>query len=219
MQNMGGEAGTAAAPELTIEKENFKIIKSYSGYSGVYIAKVKNDTGMPIYITDGSMQLTDSEGKMVGEAKYLYPIASKYLEPGESTFVSMQADLEDNAEVNVTKNIVVKSSGYGSDYALTVENPTYIKGESEYDSDTMKVTVFNNTDQPLPGIEVVMVLEDAEGNLLFMSTESLYRYDLGPNSSITLVSSVDNKLREYLTENGIEPATVEAFAWVENNDW
>ena len=74
-------------------------------------------------------------------------------------------------------------------------------------------------DQPLPGIEVVMVLEDAEGNLLFMSTESLYRYELGPNSSITLVSSVDNKLREYLTENGIEPATVEAFAWVENNDW
>ena len=99
---------------------------------------------------------------------------------------------------------------------MTVENPAFAKGQSEYDSDTMRVTVVNSSDAPLPGIEMAAVLEDAEGNLLFMTTESLYRYELGPNSTITLVSSVDNKVTEYLAANGIEPSAVEAIAWVEN---
>ena len=101
---------------------------------------------------------------------------------------------------------------------MQLADPVYIKGESEYDSDTMKVTVINDTDQPLPGIEVILVLEDAEGNLLCAGTESLYRYELGPNSTINLVTSVDSKVRDYCTENGIEPAAVEAFGWVENRD-
>ena len=63
---------------------------------------------------------------------------------------------------------------------------------------------------------VIFDLKDAEGNLLDMETESLYRYELGPHSSLTLVSAVDSKVRDYLVENGIEPAAVEAFAWVEN---
>ena len=215
-------AGTAssASAEATVVKDSFKIIKSYSGYTGLYIAKLQNETDKPMFITDGSMQLTDKDGNHVGEAKYLYPTGSKYLEPGEITFVAMQADLTDNIEVNVAKHVDTKfDSYYNTDFAVTVENPTYVKGSSEYDSDVMRVTVVNNSDEPLAGIEAVLVLEDAEGNLLCISTESLYRYELGPHSSITLVSSVDNKIRDYCAENGIEPTTVEAFAWVENKDW
>ncbi|MBR5960098.1 MAG: hypothetical protein IKZ98_03825 [Clostridia bacterium] len=214
--------GTApsGSAEATVVKENFKIVKSYSGYTGLYIAKLQNETDTPLFVTDGSMQLTDANGKTVGEAKYLYPCGSKYLEPGETTFVAMQADLDENIEVNVAKHVDTKfDSYYNTDFAVSVENPTYVKGTSEYDSDVMRVTVVNNSDEPLAGIEAVLVLEDADGNLLCISTESLYRYELGPNSSITLVSSVDNKIRDYCAQNGIEPTTVEAFAWVENKDW
>ena len=214
--------GTASSgpAEATVLKDSFKIVKSYSGYTGLYIAKLQNETDKPLFVTDGSMQLTDKDGKNVGEAKYLYPTGSKYLEPGEITFVAMQADLEDNIEVNVAKHVDTKfDSYYNTDYAVTVENPTYVKGTSEYDSDLMRVTVVNDSDEFLPGIEAVLVLEDADGNLLSISTESLYRYELGPHSSITLVAYVDNKIRDYCAENGIEPTTVEAFAWVENKDW
>ena len=214
------EAAPSASAEATVVKDSFKIVKSYSGYTGLYIAKLQNETDKPMFVTDGSMQLTDKDGKNVGEAKYLYPTGSKYLEPGETTFVAMQADLAENIEVNVAKHVDTKfDSYYNTDYAVTVENPTYVKGTSEYDSDVMRVTVVNNSDESLAGIEAVLVLEDAEGNLLCISTESLYRYELGPHSSITLVSSVDNKIRDYCAENGIEPTTVEAFAWVENKDW
>ena len=217
---IAGGAAPSGNAEVTILKENFKIVKSYSGYNGLYIAKIQNQMEYPMFVTEGSMQLTDKDGKTVGEAKYLYPNGSMYLEPGEITFVAMQADLEENIEVNVAKHVDTKFDYYrGTDFAVTVENPTYVKGTGEYDSDTMRVTVVNNSDEPLAGIEAVLVLEDAEGELLYISTESLYRYELGPHSSLTLVSSVDNKIRDYCNENGIEPTTVEAYAWVENKDW
>lgn len=224
MENYSSTGSDGEAPagpaEATVLKESFKIVKSYSGYTGLYIAKIKNEMDSPMFVTDGSMQLTDKDGKTVGEAKYLYPNGSMYLEPGEITFVAMQADLEENIEVNVEKHVDTKFDYYrGTDFAVTVENPTYVKGTGEYDSDTMRVTVVNNSDEPLAGIEAVLVLEDAEGELLYISTESLYRYELGPHSSLTLVSSVDNKIRDYCKENGIEPTTVEAYAWVENKDW
>ena len=229
VQNMGGESsigGTdgGAAPsgsaKATVLKENFKIVESYSGYNGLYIAKIKNETESPMFVTDGSMQLTDKDGKTVGEAKYMYPTGSQYLEPGEVTFVAMQADLEEDIEVNVAKHVDTKFDSYqDTDFAVTVENPTYVKGTGEYDNDTMRVTVVNDSDEPLAGIQAVLVLEDADGNLLFITTESLYRYELGPHSSLTLVSSVDNKIRDYCTKNGIEPTTVEAYAWVENRSW
>ena len=218
-----GDAGTTAAAEqreATVLAENFMVVKSYSGYNGIYIAKLKNETDGPLFVVDGNMQLTDASGNTAGEAKYLYPCGSKYLEPGEVTFVALQADMSENIEVNVEKQLVSKfESYYNTDRAVTVESTSFVKGQSEYDSDTMRVTIVNDSDEPLPGIEAVLVLEDAEGKPLCISTESLYRYELGPHSSITLVASVDNKIRDYLAENGIEPATVEAYAWVENKDW
>ena len=213
-------AAPSGSAEATVLKENFKIVESYSGYNGLYIAKIKNETESPMFVTDGSMQLTDKDGKTVGEAKYMYPTGSQYLEPGEVTFVAMQADLEEDIEVNVAKHVDTKFDSYqDTDFAVTVENPTYVKGTGEYDNDTMRVTVVNDSDEPLAGIQAVLVLEDADGNLLFITTESLYRYELGPHSSLTLVSSVDNKIRDYCTKNGIEPTTVEAYAWVENRSW
>ena len=215
-----GSAAPSGSAEATVLKENFKIVESYSGYNGLYIAKIKNETESPMFVTDGSMQLTDKDGKTVGEAKYMYPTGSQYLEPGEVTFVAMQADLEEDIEVNVAKHVDTKFDSYqDTDFAVTVENPTYVKGTGEYDNDTMRVTVVNDSDEPLAGIQAVLVLEDADGNLLFITTESLYRYELGPHSSLTLVSSVDNKIRDYCTKNGIEPTTVEAYAWVENRSW
>lgn len=220
----GGTPDATKAPageaEADILAENFIITKSYSGFTGRYIAKLQNNTDAPFFITDGSMQLTDKNGKVVGEAKWLYPTASKYLEPGEITFVSLQADLDEEVEVDVAKHVVVKSESYSNtDYAVPVENPTFVRGKSEYDSDTMRVIVVNDTDEYLPGIEAVFVLEDADGKPLYMTTESLYRYELGPHSSIALVSSVDNHVLDYCAQNGIEPAAVEVYAWVENKDW
>ena len=204
---------------VTILKGTFKVIESYSGFRGVYIAKVQNNTSVPLFITSGSLKVTDASENLVGEATYLSTCGSKYLEPGEISFVSMQTDLEENGDYTYEAMIESSPEAYRStDIAVKLENPVYRKAEG-YEGDTIRVTVINDSDNPLPNIKVVYVLEDADGNLLQLSTEALYRHELGANSTITMVTSVDSKVLEFCTANGIEPTTVEAYGWVENNGW
>ena len=103
-------AAPAADPEVTVLKENFLVIRSYNGYRATYIAKVQNENDIPLFLTDGSLIVKDAAGTQIGEAKYLYPCGSKYLEPGEITFIGMQADLEgeDFTDITWEKAIEVK---------------------------------------------------------------------------------------------------------------
>ena len=213
----GTEPAASADPELTFLSENFFITESYSGFRAVYLAKVQNDTGAPLYIRDGAMQVADASGNQAGEAKYLSVSGSRYLEPGEATFIQMNADLEADGEYTYTREIEVKAEGYRTDRAVTVTETSYVPAQ-DYDNAYLRATVVNDTDAPLAGLEVVFALLDAEGNLLDVREEQLYRHELGAGSTITMVTSVDGKITEYLAAKGIEPASVEAFAWVENKD-
>ena len=211
------EPAASEAPTVTILGSTFKVTESYSGFRGTYIAKVQNNNDVPLWLTGGNLKVTDDAGNEVGKAEYLYTCGSKYLEPGETSFVSMQADMEENnSQYSYEAAIETKTESYhNSDRAVTVENPVLMKSEG-YEGDTMRVTVINDTDAPLAGLNVVFILEDADGNLLQLSTEALYRHELGANSTITMVTSVDSKVAEFCDANGIQPTTVEAFAWVEN---
>ena len=217
-----GGAEPAAQPEaasITIEKSTFKVTESYSGYRGSYIARIKNENDYPLFVTGGSMQVFDAEGKEAAKADYLSRTGSKYLEPGETSFVSMYVDLENDGEYTFEAKIETKTESYRStDVALMATDPVFVKVEGEYNSDLMKVTVTNEADAPLAGIQAILVLVDADGNLLDVDTEDLYRNELGAHSSIILVSSVDDRVKKYYEANGIEPVAVEAYAWVENDD-
>ena len=217
-------AAPAAAPadpqaSVTVLREDFRVIESYSGFNAVYLAKVQNNTDAPLFLTDGSLQVKDADGNLLDSADYLGASGSRYLEPGEVSFVSMECDLKENVPVTYEASIVAETESYqDTDTVLKAENPEYRKASGEYDSDYLAVTVTNETDQPLSRIKAVLVMEDAEGSLICLNTESLYDYELGAGSAITFVSSVSGKLMDYCKANNVEPAAVEAFAWVENRD-
>ena len=204
-------------PELTVLRENFKVVESYNGYRGIYIAKVQNNTGSPFFISGGTMTMKDAEGNAVGEAKYLSQCGSKYLEPGEISFVSIEADVNEGATVaDFEKTLSMSDRGYGTDVNLPVTDPEYKLGM--YDNYFLRATVTNDTEEARPNIAAVMVAEDAEGNLLLLCTASLYYYELGAGSTITLVNSVDSRTMKYFEENGITPVAVEAYAYYQIND-
>ena len=224
--NQGGDetgatapAAQAEAPIVTIEKSTFRVNESYSGFRGTYIARIKNENEVPLFLTGGNMQVFDGEGNQAAEAGYLSRTGSKYLEPGETSFVSMYVDLESDGEYTYQANIETKTESYRStDHAVKVTDPVFVKVEGEYNSDLMKATVTNETDAPVAGIQAVLVLVDADGNLLDIETQDLYRNELGANSSITLVSSVEDRTKKFYEAQGLTPTTVEAYAWVENDD-
>ena len=211
-------AEAPAAPELTVVQESFKVIEAYRGYTALYIAKVRNDTAEPLYLRGGHLTVTDAEGNQVGEAKYLDTTGSKWLDPGEVSVLSMEADLEENIEVSYTKEFEITDGGYYSkDVPVTLTDPAYIPAH-DYEGAMMKATVINDTGALLPGLNVIYILEDAEGNPLDVRSEMIYRHELGVDSSITMYTSVDSKVADYLNANGIEPAAVEAYAWVSVKD-
>ena len=212
-------AAQAQEGVITFDKSTFKVTESYSGFRGNYIARIKNENDYPLFVTGGTLQVFDEEGKLVGTADYLSRSGSKYLEPGETSFVSMNVDLESDGKYTFEANIETKTDSWRStDVAVKAENPGFVKVEGEYNSDLMEVTVINEADVPVAGIQAVLVLIDADGDLLDIDTQDLYRNALGGNSSITLVSTVDDRVKKYYEANGFEPVAVEAYAWVENDD-
>ena len=201
-------------PELTVLSESFKVIESYSGFRGVYIAKVRNDNDMPVFIRGGSMTVTDAKGNQAGEATYMASTGSRYLEPGEVSFYSMNADLAEDGEYTFTPEVEVSTEGYRTDRPVTVAETSFVPAEG-YNNAYMRATVVNDTDEMLAGLRVVYALTDAEGTLIDLRDEELYRHELGANSTIVMVTSMDGKTQEYCAAKGIEPANVEAYAWIE----
>ena len=204
---------------VTIEKGTFKVTESYNGFRGSYIARIKNENDVPLFLTGGSLQVFDEEGNQIAESSYLARTGSKYLEPGETSYVYMYVDLESDGEYSYQANIETKTESYRStDYAVKVTDTAFVKVEGEYNSDLMRATVINESENPVAGIQTVLVLVDADGNLLEIDTQDLYRNELGANSSITLVSSVEDRTKKFYEEKGLTPTAVEAYAWVENDD-
>ena len=210
-----GTEAPAAGSGVDILAENFVITESYSGYDGTYIAKVQNNTDSPLWLIDGTLQVKDASGNMIAEKGYLSSCASKYLEPGEISVVTIQVDLDEKGEYTYEKTIKAEAkSYYRTDSAVTVGDPEYTDGA--YDAKLAKATVTNDTDKNLVSLNVAFLLSDENGLPLALSTEALYYHELCPNSSIVMVSSLYSRIVSYFTENNITPS-VEVFAWVEND--
>ena len=226
----GGSTGTddgGAAPDetknapaggtgLDVLAENFVVTESYSGYDGTYIAKVQNNTGSPLWLTSGSLAVKDASGNLVATRDYLSTCASKYLEPGEISAITISVDLEQAGEYSYEANIKAEESSYrGTDVNVPAADPAFADGK--YDSKVCRVTIANEADSNMTGLNVAYLLSDGNGLPVALFTEALYNHELGPKSTIVMVSSLYSRLVDYLKANSITP-TVEAFAWVENDD-
>ena len=216
----GGSTGTPGAAAggtgLDVLAENFVVTESYSGYEGTYIAKVQNNTGSPLWLTSGSLAVKDASGNLVATRDYLSTCASKYLEPGEISAITISVDLEQAGEYSYEANIKAEESSYrGTDVNVPAADPAFADGK--YDSKVCRVTIANEADSNMTGLNVAYLLSDGNGLPVALFTEALYNHELGPKSTIVMVSSLYSRLVDYLKANSITP-TVEAFAWVENDD-
>ena len=217
-QSQAAAAAAQAAPdaELTLDiiAENFYVIESYSGYRGVWLAEVMNLNTIPVYVRSGSLTVKDADGNVVGTASYLSERGSVYLEPGETTFLSMEADMAEKIEATFEKTLEVKGDPYRIDINLTAGDSDFTIAEGEYETSWVQTTVTNETENPV-GINVIFALEDAEGTPWFVEETSLYRHQLTPGSSIIMIQTIDDRTKNFLKENNIEITTVKAYTWNE----
>ena len=201
--------------ELTIVEENFYTCESYFGLEAVYIAKVQNNNESPVYIDSGSLTLKDADGSEVGKREWFGTSGSRYLSPGEISYVSFRADIEEGVTVaGYDKQINASTATYGEDTAIELSN-VELRSQEMYSSVSYYTAAsFTNTsEEPLSGVEVLFVLKDSEGRMIELGTRGLGMLELGAGSTITMVNDVSSSVVKYCEANGLTLGEVEAVAW------
>lgn len=205
-----------AAGKLSVVQENVRFIQSYSNYFYAY-AKVENVGDKPIKVNAGVMEVFNADGEAITSSDWINANA-RYLQPGEYTYVSVYENIDDGLTPD--------------DYALTITGKAdnnYVN--QRFDAQTklelnvdmgwttrnyMYATVTNTTDDVLYDLNIVLVLLDAEGNILYMDTDSLFsERGLTPGSSMVFRKDISSSFMEYFQKNNLVPASVDAIAYVE----
>ena len=209
-------AGTTyAAGKLSVDQENFVVIStSYATYGYAY-AKVSNTGDKPVKVNAGVLEIYDEAGDVLTSTDYVAAYA-EYLEPGEYTYVRMSSEIKEGTASDYALTLTGKSQNDTRSLRLPVETDLQMNVAASWRTyNYMYATYTNNTDNPIYDITVVLVLLDADGNILYMEDDSLY-YDraVAPGSSMIIRKDIPDVYMNYFKEKGITPASVDAIAYV-----
>ncbi|MBO4290193.1 MAG: hypothetical protein J5865_08885 [Lachnospiraceae bacterium] len=221
-----GEEGKTAVEDglvLSTLKENFLVRDQYGTKRAFYIAVLQNNSEVKLYLDNASLKLLDASGTEFAESGFFYPSGSKWLEPGETTLVGMQVDLQEGSEAaNYKAEIPAEQPGrYATeDVSLEITGVELAleEGAGSYGQQGAWVTVTNNGSEPLAGFEIIAAFEDADGMPWGLETVTVYSDKLPAGSSYSYWVSLDRDVKEYCEANGITLTQVETYAWKEIRD-
>ena len=208
-----------AAGKLSTTKENFWVISSWSTYAYVF-AKVENVGNKPINVNAGVLEVYDENGDVITSSDYLQKHA-KCLQPNEYTYVAIDKSIEMAEDVGKPDDYMLTVTGKTDDSSSTLRLPVEGKlslgeGTGWYKSDNIYATVTNDTSEIAYGIAVVCAVLDDEGNILYVTDDSLYdSRGLTPGSSIVFKMSISSSFMDYFNSKGIKPASVDVIAYID----
>lgn len=212
-----GSVSAFAAGKLSVEQENFHVIQSYSVYGYAY-AKLVNVGDKPIKVNTGLLEIFDENGEALTSTDYFSDYA-EYLQPDEYTYIELSDEVEDVEPSNVDDYMLTVTGKADTEYisfrfpCTTSYEPNVQEGY--WTRNYMYASFTNDTEEPVYDIDIVLVLLDAEGNILYMDDASMYSDKaVMPGSSITIRKDVSSSFIEYFEKNGLVPASVDAIAYV-----
>ena len=206
-----------AAGKIRVTQENFIVAGSYTKYGYVYM-RLDNVGDKPIKVNAAILEVFDEDGNPITSTDSLWEYA-EYLQPEEYTYAYMYTKIEDEFVGKVDDYLLTVTGKSDTNYVTLrlpvvteyAENVPGRYGTADY----MYATVTNNTEEPVFSIEVVLVLLDEEGNILYMKDESMYSEKaIMPGSSILIRKEVDSSFKEVFAEKGLKPHSVDAIAFV-----
>lgn len=200
--------------EITVLRENYIEYKGYNSMKGEYLAQIQNNTSAGYYVYTGTITLLDADGNALNE-KSNFLGGSKYLAPGESSFIRINADIPEGTTVaDYTVDIPPAEKRYtGEDLELQVDEAVY--DPTNESNPQIYITVTNPYDEP-HYVALVFTVEDAEGNIYYLGQDSYGLDRLGGHSTIYTVQAMPSEIRNYVKDNGITLTQVEVSAFAEN---
>ena len=208
-----------AAGKLEVTHENLMLLDEY-GFEGYAFARVENTGDKPIKINAGVMELYNADGDAITSSDYLYAYGSEQLNPGEYTYVQLSASDSEVEIADVADHLLTITGKSDKDYVasrfpVTTELALNVE-DDYYTTSYMYATVTNDTDEPVYDICVALALLDADGNILYLTDETLYNKALLPGGSILIREEIPSYFSESFEKNGYgTPASVDAIAYVQ----
>ncbi len=211
-----GTTAAFAAGKLDVSQENFHVIDSYSVY-GYAFAKVENVGDKPIQVNAGLLEIFDKEGDTITSTDYMSAYAEN-LQPGDYTYVRLYEDMDINAEDidDYLLTVTGKSDMSYTDrrFPVEVDYQADVPRSAYSTTDYIYATVTNDTDETVYDMEVVSVLLDDEGNILYLDGETMYNEGILPGSSVTVRTEISSDFKEYYASKGFQPTHADAIAYV-----
>ena len=204
----------AEGMEFTVLHENYIEYEAYGGkMKGEYLAKIQNNTSAGYYVYTGTITLLDRDGNELNE-KSSFLGGSKYLAPGEISFVRLNADIPEGAEVaDYRVDIPPAEKRYtGEDFPLQVDEAVFDPTNEQ--NPQIYITLTNPYDEP-HRISLVFAVEDAEGNIYYLGQDSKGTDRLGGHSTLYTTQALPKSILTYVKENNITLTRVEVSAFAE----
>ena len=211
--------GASAAGKLSVDQENFHVVSGYWTYGYAY-AKVSNTGDKPIKVNAGILEIYDNAGDVITSQDYMSSYA-EYLQPGEYTYIKISDEIKDADKGIVAADYMLTITGKSSTSKISKRLPVKTDLELNVQSgwwtyNYMYVTITNNTEAPIYGIDVVIALLDADGNILYIDDDSLTSSRaLTPGSSIIIREDISSSFIDYFADNNLIPVTVDAIAYID----
>ena len=208
---------------LIVTEKSFVARENYSGDPDYYLfLVVHNNSESPLYINKATASLQDAEDNEIGSAKYLYGSASRYLEPQETSVVSLRFEMNGSAapdRYSYTVESKVPESWNKPDHEIpvrTAELASDLKEAGSYENVLQaKIELVNPDETPVSDPRTAVVLRSKDGKILELYTYSLYNLAIGADSSIFLTLPFGSPVQDYCIKNSLTPAGVEVYAWYE----
>ncbi len=206
-----------AAGKLEVTQEAYYAVESYSSYIGYLFAEVTNTGDSNVEFGSGVMEILSESGD-VTDTDEIYSCYPSVLAPGQKGYIvnhtyTDATQLSDIADHTLT--VVGKTSKEETAAQLDV---TEAKAEKYEQWDTtyyrIVVTITNNTEETVYDANVVAGVCDADGNLLYVGTDTLYNLGIPAGSTMEVRIDMDNDMVEKWLADGTEPAAAEAVCFV-----
>ena len=199
-----------AEGKLTVTEKN--LIQLDGSDVAYFFAKVENTGDDAIGVGTGKLVAFSADDEVLISEDYVStsPNAA-ILQPGESLYVREWLWESALASSDIAD---YKFSMGTDDYGAPLK---FVPCEAtvEMNDGYIYITLTNDTEETQYGLYITATLHDAEGNLIFVSDQSVDNVGIHPGSTVTFRMYIDSDVVEYYANAGIEPAAVDAYVCCE----
>lgn len=209
--------------ELLLVEDSYLVFEGKDNKCTAYLYCIfENTSDKPVEVKKCEVNVTDAEGKLFLEKAAAISGSDFHpstVYPGERTYVRKEITCKDVTDVSRISNYIMTMETRDSkqNYVAAESEPIYsYKLNSKGDAITtnLAVKLTNTSDAPHDRLNMMIVLRDQDGKLIYCNCETSGRLTLYPGSTIEyIVSNVPGDLTRVWLANGIEPTTAESICF------